>query len=227
MSCFFFEISISILEELATVQRNVLSIRWFELDALNARNESEKLKKELSSNRPLQATRSLSFLQMVWITMVSPGIFRFGIQGETLPAYAQRSVIQESAKSLRFHGLDFGEGFGECEVSVLDTFRCRIHPWWSLKVTLVAGNLAVLVSMFLLHSRDEYDVTTMYIMSSSLHHVFEWASGNLHKFRSILAVKDDLSWKVQGHEVSLKSSVKVKNFRCRFVVLLQLWSVHI
>lgn len=37
----------------------------FELDALNARNESEKLKKELSSNRPLQATRSLSFLQMV------------------------------------------------------------------------------------------------------------------------------------------------------------------
>ena len=62
---FFFEISISILEELATVQRNVLSIRWFELDALNARNESEKLKKELSSNRPLQATRGLSFLQMV------------------------------------------------------------------------------------------------------------------------------------------------------------------
>lgn len=75
--------------------------------------------------------------------MVSPGIFRFGIQGETLPAYAQRSVIQESAKSLRFHGLDFGEGFGEFEVSVLDTFRCRIHPWWSLKVTPAAGNLAV------------------------------------------------------------------------------------
>ena len=56
-------------------------------------------------------------------------------------------------------------------------------------------------------------------MSSSLHHVFEWASGNLHKFRSILAVKDDLSWKLQGHEVPLKLSVKVKNFRCRFVVL--------
>ena len=33
--------------------------------------------------------------------------------------------------------------------------------------------------------------------------------------------------KVQGHEVSLKSSVKVKNFRCRFVVLLQLWIVQI
>eukprot|EP00434_Breviolum_minutum_P037540 symbB.v1.2.033290.t1/scaffold4112.1/size45921/2 len=47
---------------------------WLQRRLEQTRNESEKLKKELSSNRPLQATR------------------------ETLPAYAQRSVIQESVQ---------------------------------------------------------------------------------------------------------------------------------